>query len=197
MSLRSLVSTVAIALSLVLPVAAAAQTAPKLAYVDYQRVLLEVDEGKAAKARLQQWLESRQKEIDREQEALRKEQELLQKQASALSEEVRTQRATELQKKVMALGQKYEGSRAEAANKERQEMEPIVAKIDQIIGRIAQRDGLSMVFEKRDSGIVFALAQLDLTNEVVRTYNASPAATKPAASAPKPSAPAKDAPVKK
>jgi outer membrane protein len=199
MSLRSLVSTAALALSLVLPAVAAAQPAQKLAYVDYQRVLLEVDEGKAAKARLQKWLESRQKEIDKEQEALRKEQELLQKQASALSDEVRTQRATELQKKVMALGQKYEGSRAEAANKERQEMEPIVAKIDQIIGRIAQRDGLSMVFEKRDSGLVFALAQLDLTNEVVRTYNSSPAAKPAATTAPatKSPAPAKDAPVKK
>ena len=194
MSLRSLVSTVAVALSLALPLTAAAQQpALKVAYVDYQRVLLEVDEGKAAKARLQKWLEGRQKEIDKEQEALRKEQELLQKQASAMSDEVRTQKMTELQKKVMALGQKYEGSRAEAANKERQEMEPIVNKIDQIIGKIAQRDGLSMVFEKRDSGIVFALAQLDLTNEVVRTYNSSPAAKAPAAK----SAPAKDAPVKK
>jgi outer membrane protein len=199
MSLRSLVSTVAIALSLAVPLSAAAQATPKLAYVDYQRVLLEVDEGKAAKARLQKWLESRQKEIDREQEALRKEQELLQKQASTLSDDVRTQRATELQKKVMALGQKYEGSRAEAANKERQEMEPIVGKIDQIISRIAQRDGLGMVFEKRDSGLVFALAQLDLTNEVVRTYNSSPpaAAAKPAAAPATKSAPAKDAPVKK
>lgn len=196
MSLRSLVSTVAIALSLALPLSAAAQPTPKIAYVDYQRVLLEVDEGKAAKARLQKWLESRQKEIDREQEALRKEQELLQKQASAMSDEVRTQKMTELQKKVMALGQKYEGSRAEAANKERQEMEPIVGKIDQIIGRIAERDGLSMVFEKRDSGLVFALSQLDLTNEVVRTYNASPGAKAAPKAAPK-SAPAKDAPVKK
>ena len=196
MSLRTFVSTAAVALMLALPLSAAAQPAPKIAYVDYQRVLLEVDEGKAAKARLQKWLESRQKEIDREQEALRKEQELLQKQASAMSDEVRTQKMTELQKKVMALGQKYEGSRAEAANKERQEMEPIVGKIDQIIGRIAERDGLSMVFEKRDSGLVFALSQLDLTNEVVRTYNASPAGKAAPKAAPK-SAPAKDAPVKK
>ena len=43
--------------------------------MDYQRVMLEVEDGKAAKARLQKWLESRQKEIDKEQEALRKEKE--------------------------------------------------------------------------------------------------------------------------
>ena len=36
-------------------------------------------------------------------------------------------------------------------------MEPIVDKIDQIIATIAEREGLTMVFEKRDSGLVFAL----------------------------------------
>ncbi|HLM43118.1 MAG TPA: OmpH family outer membrane protein, partial [Myxococcaceae bacterium] len=28
-------------------------------------------------------------------------------------------------------------------------------------------------FEKRDSGLVYALAQYDLTNEVIRSYNGS------------------------
>ena len=51
-----------------LPVAARRRRS-KFGYVDFQRVLLEVDEGKAAKARLQKWLEAKQKEIDKEQEA--------------------------------------------------------------------------------------------------------------------------------
>ena len=75
MSLRStLGGPWPLALSLALPIAATAQNL-KLGYVDYQRALLEVDEGKAAKARLQKWLDDRQKEIDKEQEALRKEKE--------------------------------------------------------------------------------------------------------------------------
>lgn len=191
MSLRSLVSAVAVTLFVSLPVAAAEL---KVAYVDYQRILLEVDEGRAAKARLQKWLESRQKEIDKEQEVLRKEKEMLDKQASAMSEQTRAQKATELQKKVFDLAQKWEKSRAEAANKERQEMEPIVARIDQVISKIAERDGLSMVFEKRDSGIVFVLNQYDLTNEVVRGINAS--AKSGAAPAKSPAPAAKDAPKK-
>jgi outer membrane protein len=188
MSLRSTLTALAAALSLALPLAASAADV-KVAYVDYQRILLEVDDGKAAKARLQKWLEDRQKEIDREQEALRKEKELLDKQASAMSEETRTQKATDLQKKIFDLAQKWEKTRGEAATKERQEMEPIVAKIDQVIGAIAARDGLSFVFEKRDSGLVFALGQYDLSNEVIRSYNSSkpkaPAATPVAKDAPK------------
>jgi outer membrane protein len=186
MSLRSTLAATAAVLSLALPVAASAADL-KVAYVDLQRVLLEVDDGKAAKARLQKWLEDRQKEIDKEQEVLRKEKETLDKQASAMSEATRTQKATELQKKVMELAQKYERSRAEAANKERQEMEPIINKIDQVIASIAERDGLGFVLDKRDSGIVFALGQYDISNEVVRGYNNSK----------KPAPVAKDAPVKK
>ena len=35
-------------------------------------------------------------------------------------------------------------------------MEPIIGKIDPVIARIAKREGLTMVFEKRDSGLVYA-----------------------------------------
>jgi len=170
MSLRTTVAAFAAVLSLALPVAASAADL-KVAYVDLQRVLLEVDDGKAAKARLQKWLDDKQKEIDKEQTALRAEKETLDKQASAMNAETRAQKEADLQRKVMTLAQKWEKSRGEAANKERQEMEPIIAKIDQVVATIAQRDDLGLVLEKRDSGIVFAKAQLDISNEVIRAYN--------------------------
>jgi outer membrane protein len=194
MSLRSTLAALAAVLTLALPVAASAQ--PKMGYVDYQRVLLEVEDGKAAKSRLQKWLDDRQKEIDKEQEALRKEKELLDKQASAMSEETRIQKATDLQKKILELAQKWDRYRAEAATKERQEMEPIVSKIDGVIARLAERDGLSFVFERRDSGLVYAQTQYDLSNEVIRAYNALPKSSpksQPTTTAPA----AKDAPVAK
>jgi outer membrane protein len=194
MSLRSTLVATAAALTLAFPLAASAQ---KMGYVDYQRVLLEVEDGKAAKTRLQKWLDDRQKEIDKEQEALRKEKELLDKQASAMSEETRIQKATDLQKKVYELAQKWDKYRAEAAGRERQEMEPIVGKIDGVIAKIAEREALTFVFERRDSGIVYAQTQYDLTNEVIRNYNALPKGTAPKApAAPKDAPVAKDAPKK-
>jgi len=185
MSVRSTLSALAVALLFALPAVSAADDL-KVGYVDYQRVLLEVDDGRAAKQRLQKWLEARQKEIDAEQESLRKEKETLEKQASAMSEEVKIQKATDLQKKIFELAQKWEKSRAEAAEKERKEMEPIIGRIDTVIGSIAERNGMSFIFEKRDSGLVFAQTQYDLTNEVIRSYNAAAKSSKP-----------KDAPVAK
>lgn len=162
------------ALALALPLLAGpvAQAADyKAAYVDLQRALLEVDEGRAAKARLQKMLDEKQKELDREQEALRKQSELLKKQASAMSEETRLQKQTELQQKMMVLAQKWEKGQKEMAGIERTELQGIFAKMDPIIAEIAQRENITMVFEKTDSGLVYAPGNLDLTNELVRIYN--------------------------
>lgn len=193
MSLRSFLATAVVALSVTTSVARAEA---KFAYVDLQRALLEVDEGRAAKARLQAVLEAKQKELDKEQESLRKEKELLDKQASAMSEETRIQKQTDLQKKLYDLAQRWEKGKAEMAQREQTELRSIFAKMDAIIGQIAQREGFTMIFDKNNGGLVYAPASLDVTNELVRMYNdqnkGKPAATNTPAPAPKdaPKAPA-------
>lgn len=143
----------------------------KAGYVDLQRALTMIEEGKEAKRRLQQVLDQKQKDLDKEQEALKKEKDILDKQAAMMSEETRNQKQLELQKKLFELAQRWEKGKAEMANKERTELQGIFQKMDPIIAQIAEREGLTMVFEKTDSGLVYAPAQLDLTNELVRMYN--------------------------
>jgi len=197
MSLRSMLATAVVALSLTTSAVARAEV--KFGYVDLQRALSEVDEGRAAKTRLQGLLQQKQKDLDKEQEGLRKEKEMLDKQASAMSEETRIQKQTELQKKLYDLAQRWEKGKAEMAQQERTELQAIFGKMDPIIAQIAQRESFTMIFEKSDAGLVYAPASLDLTNELVRLYNdqykgkgnSTPA--KPLPTAP---APAKDAPKK-
>ncbi len=192
----------AVAVSLVFAPWARAEL--KLGYVDLQRALTEVAEGRAAKARLQGLIEAKEKEISKEQEGLRKEKEVLDKQASAMSEEARIQKNNELQRKVMELAQKWEKARQDMSAKERTELQTIFAKMDPIIAAIAQREGMTMVFEKNDAGLVFAPPHLDMTNELVRRYNdqhkgqgeAKADAPKQPADAPIKKEPASDAPRK-
>jgi len=70
----------------------------------------------------------------------------------------------------------------------------IFDKMANIVRDIAEADGFTMVLERTDSGLVFAAPALDLTNELIRKYNAKfpGGAKKPAA---KPAA--KPAPAKK
>ncbi len=143
----------------------------KLAYVDMQRALVEVEEGRSAKAKLQAEVERRKKEFDAEQAKLRDDKAVLDKQGAMMSEEVRNQKFTELQKRLFELTQKAEKMQVELADKERTELKKIFEKMDPIIAGIAQREGFTMVLERSDSGLVYAPANLDVTNELVRSYN--------------------------
>jgi outer membrane protein len=160
--------------ALALPVllaSSAAHADTKFAYVDLQRAIQETDEGRAAKDKLQATLQAKQKEIDAAQEELRKEKETLDKQASAMSDDVRTQKATALQKKFMDLAQRFEKERGEMQQAQQQALASLFDKMNPIIADIAQQEGIAMVFEKHDSGLVYAPPSLDITNELVRRYN--------------------------
>ena len=141
----------------------------KIAYVDLQRAIAEVDEGKAARARLEQMRDAKQKEIDKEQEVLKKEKDTYDKQAATMTEATRNAQAGELQKKFLDLQQRFEKGRAELSETERETFGGILAKVQPIIQTIAQRDGFTMVLEK--TGILWAPPSLDVTNELIRLFN--------------------------
>ena len=177
----------------------------KVGYVDLQRALLEVHEGVAAKAKLKADLDKKKSDFEAEQNKLRQDKEILDKQGPMMSEEVRNQKFAELQKRLFDLTQKAEKLQMEMATAEQKELKKIFEKMDPIIASFAQRDGLTMMFEKTDSGLVYAPASLDYTNELVRTYNnmypkgAGGGEKPPKGDAPKkeaPAAPKADAPKK-
>jgi len=62
-------------------------------------------------------------------------------------------------------------SKADAAERERKEMEPFISKIEYIVAKVAERDGLHMVFDKQESGLLYAQRRMDITAEVIRLYN--------------------------
>lgn len=155
----------------VLAFAPAARADLKIGYVDLQRALAEVYEGQSAKQRLKGEVDKKKTEFDGEQAKLRDDKIVLDKQASMMSEEVRNEKYAEMQRRLLELTQKAERLQVELADKERQELKKIFEKMDPIIAAIAQRENLSAVLEKTDSGLVYALPSLDLTNELVRSYN--------------------------
>jgi outer membrane protein len=166
----------------------------KAAYVDIQRALQETDEGKAAKTRLQALVDTKQKSVEKEKTALQAEVEAFQKQAPTMDDKVRLGKEQELQKKTYDFAQKAEKLRAEMADSERKELGSIMPKLEALLGTIAQREGLTMVFDKSSSGLAWAPPALDLTNELIRMYNAASKAN--GGVAPGPAAKAPDAPKK-
>src|SRR2546423_1732337 len=97
-----------LALALALPlnlVAARAARAEKIAYVDIARVIQEVDEGKAAKARLKSELDAKRTELSKKELEFKNLGEEYQKQQGVLTDEAKAQKQAELQKKYGELKQ--------------------------------------------------------------------------------------------
>lgn len=170
----------------------------KVGYVDLQRALSEVGEGQVAKAKLKGEIDKKKAEFEAEQKKLREDGMVLDRQASAMSEEVRVEKMKQLQGRVMQMTEKGQKLQVEFVEKERVELKKIFDKMDPIVAAIAKRDGLAYVLEKTDSGLVFAESSLDITNELVRTYNEKYPAkgTKAPTPAPSPAPAPKDAPTK-
>lgn len=153
----------------------------KAAYVDVQRAVQEVEEGKAAKARLQSMADQKQKAFEKEQNVLKAEVDAYTKQKATMDDKVAAAKEAELQKKMFEFQQRAEKLRVEFSESERKELGTIFPKLEQLLGQIAQREGLTMVFDRSSSGLAWAPPSLDLTNELIRMYNAQYKAPKEAA----------------
>src|SRR5262245_38248509 len=125
MSLRR--SLAALAAVTVLSTSAAALAADfKVGVVDVEAVMAQTEDGKAARGRMQKWMETQQKAMEKEQQAFMKERETLEKQASAMSPETLAQKQGDMQKKYLELAQKAQKLQAEAQGKEMEEVKPIL-----------------------------------------------------------------------
>ena len=169
-SRRSLVAIVVLAASFT-STAARAQGFQKIAYVDLQRALTEIEEGKAAKNRLKKKFDEKQKLLDTKQEELKREEENLEKSGQVMAPEKKNEKMSELKQRVMEVTNFWQKAQKELSDEERVVTQEIFGKMNSIIGGIAEADGITMVFEK-NSGLLYAPPSMDLTNELVRKYNA-------------------------
>lgn len=181
--MRHLAAAVALSLAL-LPAAARAEQ--KIGYVDLQRALNEVDEGKAAKALLKKDFDEKQKQLDVKKTEFEKLQSDFEKQAVVMSEQARKEKGQDLDRRARDLQALFMNLQKDLSDREREATRGIFDKMATIVREIAEADGFTMVLEK-GSGIVYAPASLDLTNELVRKYNGRfpPGAAKKADATPK------------
>jgi len=186
---HSLLPALALALAL-LP--AAARSEQRIGYVDLQRALNEVEEGKIAKALLKRDFDEKQKQLDAKKTEFDKLTADFEKQAVVMSDAAKKDKAQDLDRRARELQGIFVQLQKDLSEREREITRGIFDKMASIVREIAEADGFSVVLEK-GGGIVFAQSSLDLTNELIRKYNAR----FPQGGARKDAGAKKDAPAKK
>jgi outer membrane protein len=162
-------ASLALALA-VLPTLARAEL--RIGYVDLQRAIREVDEGKAATAVLKHDFDEKQKTLDTKKTEFDKAKTDFEKQSVVMADQAKKDRAGELDRKAMELQQLFMQMQKDLSEREREVMRGIFDKMSGVVREIAEADGFTMVLDRNDAGIVYAPPSLDLTNELVRKYNA-------------------------
>lgn len=176
MDIRSLTRGLLPALALL----ATAATAPHRAeaadtligYVNLQRAILEVEEGKSAKNSLKATFDVKQKKLNDKEAELMKVKETIEREAAIKDDPETRKKVADFQARLVDLQQVFMKEQKELQEAEQKELAGITTKMRKIIEGIGQGGGYTMILEIQDSRLLFAKAHLDLTNEVIRKYNA-------------------------
>lgn len=143
----------------------------KAGLVDIQAAILQTEQGKAAKARIEQEAEGKRKKLLDMQSELKKLDEDFQKQQSVLSEDAKAAKMKEFQSKMENLRRAQMNFEQEVRQKEQEETQKIFHKIHDIVDEVAKKRGYEIVFEKGSGAILYAAKIDDLTSEIVSQYN--------------------------
>jgi outer membrane protein len=184
-----IVRTAAIAaLALALAPAAVRAAEVKLGYVDLQRALEEIEEGKGAKAQLKKEFDEKQKQLDQRTDEVKRLDADFQKQSLVMAPDAKAAKAAEIDRKKVEVQQFFVGLQQELANREREVTRGIFDKMIGMVRELAEAESFTMVLDRNT--VLYAPASLDVTNELVRKYNSRFGVGKKDAPAKKADAPA-------
>ncbi|HQQ78603.1 MAG TPA: OmpH family outer membrane protein, partial [Thermoanaerobaculia bacterium] len=175
------------------PATSQAASGSKIGVIEVQRIVQESAIGKESLARVQKLQQTKQEELTKRQKDLRDLETKIQDQGKALSEEAMEKLQKEYQGKAVELKRFQDDAQKELEESQRKELGDLEKRIMPVINEVAREQGYQLVFNKFNSGLLFADDKsVDLTEAVITKFNSQSAAPKAAAA--KPAAAAAPAP---
>jgi outer membrane protein len=147
--------------------------ANRVALIDFQVAILQTEEGKQAKAKIEKEVDSRKKELLSQQQELKKLEDDFEAKRSVLSEDEKASRTRDLQTKFMAFQRSQVTLDQEVRQKEMQETQKIFQKLSSLVNEYAKKHNYDLVFERGAGAVVYPAQDpnSDITNEIVSLYN--------------------------
>src|SRR5438132_9549418 len=158
-----------LALAVALAARASSAQGAKIGYVDVQRAVQEVEEGKQARAKLKAELDTKRANLDQKRANLEKMKADYDKQAPVLSEPEKRKRQEDLQKAFIEAQNEAGQMQEELEGKEQEAMQNISKRLLAVVAEVSDKENFSFVLDK--AALLYAPAASDVTNEVVRRYN--------------------------
>jgi outer membrane protein len=146
----------------------------KIGYIDSIKIFAEFKETQEAEQLYKKEVDAWKVQATSMEQAIVKLQEELKAQSLMLSEEKQKEKKLELDQKMQeyqAFMQETFGDDGLAARRNKELTQPIVDKIEEILERIGEEEGYSVIFDVANANIVWASKALDLTQRVLEELN--------------------------
>ncbi|MBI2981657.1 MAG: OmpH family outer membrane protein [Deltaproteobacteria bacterium] len=148
-----------------------AEASLKIAVVDFQKALNNVEQARKAKEALKKDFEAKQKKLDLQQDQLKKLREELDKQRLVSSEAGMRAKEESFSEKYMELQKSFVDYRNDISEREAQFTGEIIKNLREICAEIGKKEGYALIVENSQNAVLYAESQENLTNRVVDLYN--------------------------
>ena len=159
---------VVILLAMALPAAAQELS---IAVIDVQRVVTESDPGKEALQKLKLLQDAKMDEGRALQQQLTTMQEQMSKQRFTLSEERLAELSKQMEDGQIALQRFQDDAERDLDEARRRELGGLEGRIIPVINEIGAERGFTLIFNKFQSGLVYADDTVDITDDVILRFN--------------------------
>lgn len=144
----------------------------KIGCVDIQRAMNECNAGKEAKKTIGKEMEKLQRLFAERQKELQTMKETLEKQTPMLAQDARVTKEKEFQTKVRDYQRWLEDNQKEIQLKGAEMERTILAGLQKVIKKVGEDEGYSFVLEKNENIVLFASKAMDLTDRVIKLFDA-------------------------
>ncbi len=154
---------------LLLLVAVPARAELRFAYVDVQRALNECEAGKTAKAEFRNRVQGEEQKLQRQQNEVAALKDELEKKGMLMKPDQRQSLQDEYLNKAKNFERDYKDSKDDLERRDNEMTGKIVHDLAEVIRDLGEKNGYTMVMEK--GSILWGAPSIDITDQVIRTYN--------------------------
>lgn len=144
----------------------------KIGVINMQQVVRGSQAGKKAMGHLQKKFETIKKKLKGKQDKLKAFKKDIDQKAKLMNEESRVKKQRQLQRRFTEYKQDEEDAKVEMQQEEAKLMEPIVKQLERIITKMGKDEKYTLILEKNMPGMYFISPEVDITQKVIKKFNA-------------------------
>lgn len=152
--------------------AGAADAAEKVGVIDTKRVLQNLSDLKAATARLEASLADRVRKYRADEAALNADLQRFQREQSTLTETQRQKFADDYSERQRRVDRERNELNDLMARQQTRDLDAVQPRVNEALKTVAAEEGVTLVLERSASGVYVVDERIDLTDRVIRAYEA-------------------------